>query len=50
MKGNRGKAVLTDGAVGALLVKLTIPMIFGILGMVIYNLVDTFFVDRKSVV
>lgn len=46
MKGNRGKAVLTDGAVGALLVKLTIPMIFGILGMVIYNLVDTFFVGR----
>ncbi|MDX9800534.1 MAG: MATE family efflux transporter [Spirochaetia bacterium] len=46
MKSNRGKAVLTEGSVGKLLVKLTIPMIFGILGMVIYNLVDTFFVGR----
>lgn len=40
------KAKLTEGSVGRLLVKLTLPMIFGILSMVIYNLVDTFFVGR----
>jgi putative MATE family efflux protein len=29
-----------------MLVRLTIPMIFGVLSMVVYNLVDTFFVGR----
>lgn len=40
------RAVLTEGRVAPLLVRLTIPMIFGILSMVIYNLVDTFWVGR----
>ena len=40
------KAKLTEGSVGWLLVRLTLPMIMGILSMVVYNLVDTFFVSR----
>jgi len=40
------KARLIKGSVGPLLIKLTIPMIFGIVGMVTFNLVDTFFVGR----
>ncbi len=45
-KNNGKKGLLTEGNVSSLLVKLTIPMIFGILSMVIYNLVDTFFVGK----
>ncbi len=40
------KARLTQGPVGKTLVHLTIPMIFGILAMVVFNLADTFFVGR----
>ncbi|MGC9311673.1 MAG: MATE family efflux transporter, partial [Sediminispirochaetaceae bacterium] len=40
------RAKLTEGAVGPMLVRLTIPMIFGILSMALYNIVDTFFVGR----
>lgn len=43
---NTRKAVLTEGAVGRTLFDLTWPMVFGILGMVTFNLVDTFFVGR----
>jgi len=32
--------------VGKTLIKLTIPMIFGLIGMVAFNLVDTYFVGR----
>ena len=42
--GNRAR--LVEGNVGRLLVRLTIPMIFGILSMVAFNLVDTFYVGR----
>lgn len=41
-----GRATLTTGPVGPMLVRLTIPMIFGIMSMVLYNIVDTFFVGR----
>ncbi len=37
---------LISGNVGSLLIRLTIPMIVGMLGMVIFNLVDTFFVGK----
>ncbi|MCK5491964.1 MAG: MATE family efflux transporter, partial [Candidatus Omnitrophica bacterium] len=37
---------LTQGPVTEKLISLTIPMIFGLLSMVVYNLVDTFFVSR----
>jgi len=40
------KATLTEGAVTPMLIRLTIPMVFGILSMVLYNLVDTLFVGR----
>lgn len=40
------KARLTEGPVGPLLVKMTIPMIFGIVSMGLYNIVDTFFVGQ----
>jgi len=43
--GNR-KAKLTEGPVGPLLISLTVPMVFGILSMALYNIVDTFFVGR----
>jgi putative MATE family efflux protein len=44
--GIRRKAQLVEGSVGKILVKLTIPMLFGIIGIVAFNLVDTFFVGR----
>ncbi|MCK4549616.1 MAG: MATE family efflux transporter [Candidatus Krumholzibacteria bacterium] len=42
----RWKAVLTEGPVGRTLARLTVPMVAGILGMVAFNLTDTFFVGR----
>ncbi len=43
------KKNLTEGNIGKQLVELTIPMIFGILGIVIFNLVDTYFVGKLGV-
>ena len=40
------KATLTEGPIRPILVKLTFPMFFGIVGMVIFNLVDTIYVGR----
>ncbi len=37
---------MINGDVGPMLIRLTIPMIAGMLGMVIFNLVDTFFVGK----
>lgn len=39
-------AKLTEGAVDRTLIRLTIPMIFAVIGMVAFNLADTFFVGR----
>jgi putative MATE family efflux protein len=39
-------AVLTEGPVGKTIVRLTLPMILGLIGMVTFNLVDTFFVGH----
>jgi putative MATE family efflux protein len=39
-------ASLTEGPIGPTLIKLTIPMLFGIMGMVVFNLVDTIYVGR----
>jgi putative MATE family efflux protein len=44
--GSANRAVLVEGPVGRTLVRLTVPMIFGMVGMVAFNLVDTFFVGR----
>lgn len=40
------RATLTEGAVAPLLVRLTLPMIVGVLSILAFNLVDTFFVGR----
>jgi len=44
------RAMLIEGAVGRTLIDLTIPMIFGMLGMVAFNLVDTYFVGQLGTV
>jgi len=43
---NRSAASLTEGPINQILVKLTIPMLFGIMGMVVFNLIDTIYVGR----
>lgn len=43
------KAALTEGAIGRLLVKLSIPMFFGIVAALTFNLVDTFFISLLGV-
>ena len=40
------KVKLTEGKVSEIIVKLTLPMVFGMLGMVIFNLVDTYYVGK----
>ena len=45
----RGKKNLTEGNIRKQLVNLTWPMLLGMMGMVIFNLVDTFFVGRLGV-
>ncbi|MBE9030341.1 MATE family efflux transporter [filamentous cyanobacterium LEGE 11480] len=37
---------LTEGPVGSMLVKLTLPMIWGVFSMIAFNLVDTYFVGQ----
>lgn len=45
MKGKYSRD-LTKGPIIPLLVKLTWPMMFGVMGMVVFNMVDTFYVGR----
>ncbi|MGD1912764.1 MAG: hypothetical protein ACFB2X_18525 [Rivularia sp. (in: cyanobacteria)] len=40
------KQRLTEGNVGSTLVKLTIPMIWGVFAIIAFNLVDTYFVGQ----
>jgi putative MATE family efflux protein len=40
------RARLTEGTVGRTLFRLTVPMIFGMVGMVIFNMTDTYFIGR----
>ncbi len=42
----QNRARVLEGPVGPTLARLTIPMVFGILSMVLYNLADTFFVGQ----
>ena len=46
MSGTAAKARLTEGPVGPHLVRLTVPMIWGLLAFMTFGLVDTFFVGR----
>jgi Na+-driven multidrug efflux pump len=41
-------AQLTRGSIAKTVFTLTIPMIFSTMGMVVFNLVDTFFVIRRD--
>ena len=42
----RGSAALIDGPVHSLLIKMTIPMILGMLSVIGFNLIDTYFVSH----
>ncbi|MEN8250092.1 MAG: MATE family efflux transporter [Bacteroidota bacterium] len=46
MAKNQNAAELIQGPITPKLVKLTIPMLFGIMGMVIFNLIDTIYIGR----
>ncbi len=46
MLNNRSTAKLIEGPIGKTLTKMTIAMTFGMMGMVAFNLVDTFFVGK----
>lgn len=46
MQKENSKAKLIDGPIGKTLAKMTIAMTLGMVGMVAFNLVDTFFVGR----
>ena len=46
MANNQNTAELIHGPITPKLVKLTIPMLFGIMGMVVFNLVDTIYIGR----
>ena len=45
-KAKANRALLLEGPIGPTLAKLTVPMIFGILSMIVYNLTDAFFVGK----
>ena len=47
--GKINKARLTDGKVSEMIIKLTLPMIAGMLGLVIFNLVDTFYIAKLGI-
>ncbi|MDP8267647.1 MAG: MATE family efflux transporter [Candidatus Tenebribacter davisii] len=46
-KGNTAK--LIEGPIGTILTKMTIAMTFGFIGMVAFNLADTFFVGKLGI-
>ena len=46
MKADHKKPQLIEGPVVRTLVRMTLSMMVGIVGMVAFNLVDTFFVGR----
>ncbi len=41
-----GRAIFTEGPIAKTLIRLTVPMTFGMIGIVAFNLVDTYFVGR----
>ena len=43
---NKNKYNLTEAPITGLLIKMTLPMIFGIFGMVAFNMVDTYYVSK----
>ena len=49
MKNNKSKMIV-EGPIGRVLFELTTPMIFGILGLVAFNLADTYFVGKLGTI
>lgn len=49
LNSSKSKLIL-EGKVGKALFELTVPMIFGILGLVAFNLADTYFVGRLGTI
>ncbi|RMG66582.1 MAG: MATE family efflux transporter [Bacteroidetes bacterium] len=48
MPSSSAKATLTQGPIAPMLIRLTIPMVFGIFSMVAFNLVDTYFIGQEG--
>lgn len=46
MKHGENKAKLTDGPLKKILFRMTVPMVYGIAGMIAFNLIDTFYVGQ----
>ena len=46
MQQKKSEAKLIEGHIGKTLAKMTIAMTLGMVGMVAFNLIDTFFVGR----
>lgn len=46
MEQRSGKAVLTEGNLKKQIIQLSIPMMFGMLGLSIFNIVDTIYIGR----
>ena len=47
---SRKNIVLVEGDIKQILIKMTIPMIFGMLGIIAFNLADTYFVGKLGTV
>lgn len=45
-RGGLGRAAMTAGPIGPMMVRLTWPMIFGVLSLVAFNVADTYFVAQ----
>ncbi|WP_319475892.1 MATE family efflux transporter [Marispirochaeta aestuarii] len=50
MPGSTRKATLTSGDPGSQVLRMALPMLAGILGMVAFNLADTYFVGRLGTI
>lgn len=48
MENNR-KARLIEGPVGKMLFNMTVPMVFGIAAIIMFNLIDTFFIAQLGI-
>lgn len=46
MRTRSSSAILTSGPIGWMLVRLSLPMLVGIVAMMAFNVVDTFFIGR----
>lgn len=46
MNSTSNNAKLISGPVGRTLINLTVPMIFGMVGLIVFNLTDTYFVGK----